>query len=75
MAKPNEPSVHGLANHVTNYDPLLVGLSFPQHMYFVASEHLFRIKVLSSILKFIVAPIVRVKAKTERHTALSILRT
>ena len=75
VAKPMNHPFMVLANHVTNYDPLLVGLSFPQHMYFVASEHLFRIKVLSSILKFIVAPIVRVKAKTERHTALSILRT
>ncbi|MBE6700135.1 MAG: hypothetical protein E7584_07870 [Ruminococcaceae bacterium] len=29
-----------LSNHVTDYDPILVGLSFPHQMYFVASEHI-----------------------------------
>ncbi|MDD2431571.1 MAG: 1-acyl-sn-glycerol-3-phosphate acyltransferase [Firmicutes bacterium] len=75
IAKPKNTPFIVLSNHVTNLDPILVGLSFPQQMYFVASEHLFRIRFVSSILKFLVAPILRVKARTEMHTAIAILRT
>ena len=31
-----------LANHNTDYDPLFVGMAFPDQMYYVASEHIFR---------------------------------
>lgn len=36
-----------LSNHVTDYDPLLVGVSFPGQMYFVASEHITRWDIAS----------------------------
>ena len=30
-----------IANHNTDFDMIFVGISFPRHMYFVASEHIF----------------------------------
>lgn len=63
-----------LANHTTNYDPILVGLSFMQQMYFVASEHTFRIPIASRLLNFIFAPIARVKGKTDARTGLEVVR-
>ena len=53
--EPLEHPAFILPNHVTNWDPLLVGLSFPQMMYFVASDHLFRLGWVSKIIEFLVA--------------------
>lgn len=64
-----------LSNHTNNWDPLLVGMSFPEHMYYVASEHIFRKGIISKIIINLISPIMRVKAKTERRTAVSIIRT
>ncbi|MDO4540160.1 MAG: lysophospholipid acyltransferase family protein [Syntrophomonadaceae bacterium] len=64
-----------LSNHTTNWDPMLVGISFPQHMYFVATEHIFRQGVLSRLLTFFIAPILRLKTRTEMYTAMVMLRT
>lgn len=64
-----------LSNHVTDWDPLLVAMSFPEKMlYFVASEHLMRKGLLSSILNYLFAPIPRKKASTGSDTALACLR-
>jgi 1-acyl-sn-glycerol-3-phosphate acyltransferase len=62
-----------LPNHVTNWDPLLVGLAFPQ-MYFVASDHLFRLSWVSKVIQFLVAPIPRIKSAADRQTVASIFR-
>ena len=70
---PEEPAFI-LPNHVTNWDPLLVGLSFPKMMYYVASDHLFRLGWLSSILHFLVAPIPRMKSTTDRQTVSTMLK-
>lgn len=64
-----------IANHVTDFDPLMVGCSFPQQMYFVASEHLFRKGFLSKLLIWLVAPIPRIKGSTDMVSALNIVRT
>lgn len=63
-----------LANHNTDYDPFLVGLAFPDHMYYVASEHIFRWGFISRLINFLVAPIPRVKGTTEIYTAMNILK-
>jgi len=63
-----------IANHVCNYDPLLVGLSFKQPMYYVASDHLFRMGFLSKLIIFLVSPIPRVKATTETKTVINIFK-
>jgi len=63
-----------LSNHVTNLDPLFVSLAFPQQMYFVSTEQIFRLGLLSKIINYLVAPIMRLKARTESRTAIEILR-
>ncbi len=63
-----------LANHNTDYDPLLVSLAFPDQIYYVASEHIFRWGLISKIINFLVAPIPRVKGTTEIQTVMSILK-
>ena len=72
--KPGSSPYILIANHVCNYDPLLVGLSFKQPMYFVASDHLFRMGLLSRLIIFLVSPIPRVKATTETKTVLNIFK-
>jgi 1-acyl-sn-glycerol-3-phosphate acyltransferase len=64
-----------ISNHVTDLDPLMVGCSFSQQMYFVASEHLFRKGFLSRLLVWLVAPIARIKGSTDTASAMNIIRT
>jgi len=73
-AKPSGRPYIILANHNTDYDPFLIGMAFPDHTYFVASEHIFRWGFLSKIINFMVAPIPRVKGTTEIQTAMEILK-
>jgi 1-acyl-sn-glycerol-3-phosphate acyltransferase len=63
-----------VSNHVTNYDPILLGLSFRKHMYFVASEHTMRWGMASKLIRVVFAPVIRVKGKTETAAALKIMR-
>jgi 1-acyl-sn-glycerol-3-phosphate acyltransferase len=63
-----------IANHVTDLDPLMVGCSFKQQMYFVASEHLFRKGFLTKLLVWLAAPIPRIKGSTDTVSAMNILR-
>ena len=63
-----------LCNHVTNSDPLLAGLAFKDSMYFVASDHLFRLGLISKLLVFAVSPIARAKTTTDTQTVLQIFR-
>ena len=63
-----------LANHNTDWDPLLLGLAFPNYMSFVASEHIFRKPLTAKLLGFLVAPIARLKGTTAGDTAMTMLR-
>lgn len=63
-----------IPNHVTAMDPLLVAMSFPKkQMYFVASEHLFRKGLISSLLNWLVEPIPRKKASSGVDTVMAVL--
>jgi 1-acyl-sn-glycerol-3-phosphate acyltransferase len=64
-----------LANHNTDLDPALLALSFPDHMYFVASEHVFRKGFVSWLLRYCFGPISRMKGTTDASAALGVLRT
>ncbi len=73
------PSLEGpclvLANHNTDYDPLMVANSFrDKHLYFVASEHIFRAGIWSVLLNRYLAPISRMKGGTDASAALGVLR-
>lgn len=64
-----------VANHVTNYDPFFVAASFPQNMmYFIASEHLFRLGWVSKAINYLVAPIARRKGSKGFDAAMTALR-
>lgn len=65
-----------VSNHVTNWDPMLVALSFPDNnLHFVASEHLFRMGWISKLICFLVAPIARRKGSSGLDAAMNSLRT
>ena len=65
-----------ISNHVTNWDPLLMAMSFPKtNLHFVASEHLFRMGFVSRLINFLVAPIARRKGSSGLDAAMSSLRT
>lgn len=63
-----------LSNHTTDYDPLLIATCFPRHMYFVASEHIFRWGLASRVIRRLVDPIVRVKSRGAGDTVREIRR-
>ena len=63
-----------LANHNTDWDPLLLSLAFPEYMSFVASEHIFRWGFAAKLIIFLVNPIARLKGKTAGDTALTMIR-
>ncbi len=62
-----------LCNHNTDWDPLLLGMAFPQRVSFVASEHIFRKGVVSKLLRFAVDPISRLKGTVALNTVREIV--
>ncbi len=71
------PEVDGpyivLANHTTNWDPVLVACSFKKPMNFIASEHAMRMGFLSKIIGALFIPIQRVKGSTDASAALGMV--
>ena len=64
-----------IPSHTCAWDPLLVAMSLPgKQVYFVASEHLFRMGLVSRLLEWVVAPIPRRKASSGADTAKACLR-
>ncbi len=62
-------------NHVSAWDPLLVAMSLrDKQVYYVASEHLFRLGPVTRVLNALVAPIPRRKASSGADTVKSCLR-
>ena len=59
--RPQSKTYLCLINHTTNWDFFMTGLTLKRHMYFVASDHIFRIPVAGGIIKFIADPIGRKK--------------
>ena len=62
-----------VSNHLTNWDPILIGLRFRKPMYYVASDHILR-KGLGKFLQYAISPISRVKTANETQTVISIFR-
>lgn len=64
-----------ISNHVTSWDPLLVGLSLKnKQVYYVASEHLFRKGFKTKLLRWLVDPIPRSKGNSGTDTVKACLR-
>jgi 1-acyl-sn-glycerol-3-phosphate acyltransferase len=62
-----------LANHTTNWDPVLVACSFKRPMNFIASEHAMRMGFFSKIIGALFIPIQRVKGSTDASAALGMV--
>ena len=65
-----------LTNHQTGYDQFFMGMVFfPQQiLYYVASEDLFSTKVVSKLLRFLVAPIPIKKQMTDVRAVMNCIR-
>ena len=63
-----------LSNHVTDWDPVLVGVSFKRNMYLVGSEHISRWKFAYKLLKWGFEPILRPKGALASGTVMDIIR-
>lgn len=63
-----------MANHNTDYDPILVCTGMRQHMYAVASEHIFRRGFATKVLRLLLDPIARAKGSTATSTVIEMLR-
>ncbi len=51
-----------LANHDGPFDPIMLSMSFRRVIYFVASDHIFRLGLVSRLISWLVAPIPIVKS-------------
>ena len=63
-----------VANHTTDFDSLFVAVSFPRHMYYVASEHIFRTRLLRAFFHYMLAPIPKRKGGADVTTAMQMVR-
>ena len=63
-----------MSNHATDYDMLFVASSFPKQMYFVASEHVTRMGLLSKFVKYAFDPIIRPKGTSAAATVMEMVR-
>ena len=72
------PEINGpyivIANHATDLDALLVSVSFPRHMYFVASDHIFRSRLWGGLLTYFLDPIPKQKGGADISTAMQVVR-
>ena len=75
-ANPPELPDHFLliCNHVTNYDPLIIGEQLRRQMYFVATEHILRQGFVSRLLIRFFDPIGRPKGGAAAGAVLEIMR-
>lgn len=64
-----------LSNHNTDFDFAFTSVNFPDHMYYVASEHVYQKGFLSKLLLRYLSPIARVKGTTASATVMTIIRT
>ncbi|NMB21051.1 MAG: 1-acyl-sn-glycerol-3-phosphate acyltransferase [Firmicutes bacterium] len=62
------------ANHNTDLDPVLVQLGLKNHLYFVASEHIFRVGLASRLLVYLFDPISRLKGSTDMGAVREVMR-
>ena len=64
-----------ISNHVTDFDPFLVAMSFPnKQLYYVASEHIFRLPVASKLITLLLDPIARKKGDSGFGAVREILK-
>ncbi len=62
-----------MANHATDFDPLMLAACFPKHMYFLASEHVYRMGLFSRFIRRYLSPISRVKGASDLSAVKAML--
>ena len=62
-----------LANHNTDFDPLFVGAACPHQVYFVATEKILRMGMLTVLVMALFQPIIHYKGKTGISSVKEIL--
>jgi len=72
--EPEKSPYFVISNHLTNWDPMLVGLSFGRNLYYVATDQIFRMGLKSRLLEFLFSPIPLSKTLRELKTVISIFR-
>ena len=63
-----------LSNHQTTFDQFMVNLSFQRLLYFVATGDIYTLGFVSSIIKYLVAPISKSKAQKDAITIRNCMR-
>ena len=63
-----------LFNHQTAFDQFFVALSFRKHLYFLASEDIFSKGFISTMLRYLVAPIPIKKQTTDVRAIMNCMR-
>ena len=64
-----------LCNHVTDYDPIMVGMAAHNQIYFVAGENVLQKGFVSKLLRRAFDPIIHYKGRQGAQSAANILRT
>lgn len=57
-----------LGNHTVAMDPILMSFGYPFHLYYIASEQIFNLGLLSKLLVYLVNPISKSKAQSDIGT-------
>ncbi len=63
-----------MSNHTTALDPFFASLSFKCPIYFCSTDDLFNIPVATPIIKFLVAPIPKMKSGMDMHAIRDCVR-
>jgi len=63
-----------LLNHQTTFDQFFVGMAFKGPIYYVATEDIFSNGWISSLIKYLVAPIPIKKQTTDVHAVMNCIR-
>lgn len=63
-----------ISNHTMDMDPVLLSRSFPRHLYFLASEHIFSWGWKSRVIEWIAGPISKMKGSTDISAVKEVLR-
>lgn len=63
-----------LSNHTMDIDPIILSRSFPRHLYFLASEHIFSWGWKSRVIEWVAAPVSKMKGNTDTIAVKEILR-
>ncbi len=62
-----------VANHNSNLDPVFLSLCIPSPVFYVASDHLFRLGFFSKVLRYFFSPIPKLKSTSDIKTIRDIL--